>query len=206
MGQDFDKILRENLQAFFLPIIEKWIGFKIIAANPLPDKLPTTVLRETDTTQIITLSNQQKKILHLEFQTSDERKMVYRMAEYQAILQRKFNLPVLSYVIYLGEKPPVMRTQLEKEEIFTGFDLFNLKAMDYEALLHSQIPEEITLAILANYPEEQKEVIIRSIISRISQVASDQSLLQKYLKQLIGNVLTFSQLRTIPGKSLGKIA
>ena len=51
--------------------------------------------------------------------------MIYRMMEYHGIELRKYRLPIKHVVVYLGEKPPTMRTTLREEEVFKGFILVN---------------------------------------------------------------------------------
>ncbi|MEM6963879.1 MAG: hypothetical protein AAF573_03870 [Bacteroidota bacterium] len=47
-GSIYDKIMRENLQSIFLKVLENKYNFKIESVETLPDKLPTTIGRETD--------------------------------------------------------------------------------------------------------------------------------------------------------------
>ena len=91
---DYDKIIKENIEAILLALSEKLLGFSIKGPVDLPEKLQATVEREPDFLKKVTLEDNTETILHLEFQTNDELKMVYRMAEYKALLQRKFEIPV----------------------------------------------------------------------------------------------------------------
>ena len=108
MGQDYDKILKENITAIFLPLSEKYLGIKIVTTRDLPEKLQSTIEREPDFVKIVKDEEQREFILHIEFQVANEPDMVYRMAEYRAILQRKYKLSVRQFVIYLGSGKPTM--------------------------------------------------------------------------------------------------
>ena len=88
-------------------------------------------------------------------------------------------------VIYLGEKPPKMRTQLKEEEVFTGFDLVNVHDFNPDELLSSQVPEVILLAILGDYPKTKAEAILRLILSRLKSVCQHKADLSRYIEQLI---------------------
>jgi hypothetical protein len=59
--------------------------------------------------------------------------------------------------------------------------------------LSSQIPEEILLAVLANYPKEQTENILRAVVRKLKAVCKNPAQLSKFLKQLI----LISRLRKI---------
>lgn len=93
------------------------MGIEIASSKELKDKLQTTLEKEVDFLREITL------IVELEFQTVSEKGMVYRMQEYHAILQKKCQLPVRQFVIYLGERLPKIRTKLYSYEVFQEFEL-----------------------------------------------------------------------------------
>ena len=178
------KIIKENIEEVFLPLTEKYLGIKIKSSRKFSAKLQTTLEREADFLRIVTTEQQEKFILHIEFQTSDEADMVYRMAEYNAILLRKYKLPVRQFVIFLGEGKPKMITSLPEPEVISGFQLTNLKTYNYRSLLVSDIPEEIILAILSDYSGQTPIEVIRHIIRRLQKVSKDEIKLRKYIKQL----------------------
>lgn len=119
-GSLYDKIMRENLLKLFLPLVEERLNFKLKAMHPLPDKQPTTVIRETDAFLLIeTYSKEEPRfILHIEFESSDDENMIYRISEYHGIELKKHRLPIKHVVVYLGENKPKMKTKLSEEEIF----------------------------------------------------------------------------------------
>jgi hypothetical protein len=184
----FDKILKENLEDLFLPIAQKWLGFKIIRAELLPDKLQRTLEREPDFVRIIETDRSEKFILHLEFQSTNDAEMRYRQAEYKAILQRKYQLPVRQFLIYLGNQPVTMQTQLPEQQHITGFELWNIQEYRYENLVWSDVPEEILLAILGDFHGEAPEKVILQIVNRLEQIVAGKLELQKFIRQL--NILS----------------
>jgi len=184
VAQDYDKIIKENIEEVFLPLAGKYLGINIKSSRKISPKLQTTLERKADFLRIVTTEQQEKFILHIEFQTNDEADMVYRMAEYNAILLRKYKLPVRQFVIFLGEGKPKMRTTLEKPEVIDGFHLTNLKTYDYRSLLISEIPEEIILAILSDYSGNAPVKVISQIIERLQKVSKDEIKVRKYIRQL----------------------
>ena len=183
MSSDYDKIIKENIEAIFLPLAEKYLGISIKTSRKLPGKLQSTIEREPDFARIVKTKEDEEFILHIEFQTADEKDMIYRMAEYHGILLRKYKLPVRQFVIFLGKNTPKMRSKLNKNEVMKGFGLVNLHALDFKKLLTSQIPEEIMLAILSKFDTEVERVI-ESIIHRLQKVSESKIVLQKYVRQL----------------------
>lgn len=192
MGE-YDKIIKENIEAIFLPLAEKLLGIKINNPVDLPEKLQSTIEREPDFLKKVAADDGQEFILHLEFQTTDEPKMVYRMAEYKALLQRKFEIPVRQYVVYLGTDTPKMRSELSDEEKITGFEIQNIHDLPVNQALESDVPEEIILSILTDYPEVDAEKVVNNIIRKLLKVSGDEATLNRYIQQL----LVLSRLRKL---------
>ena len=184
MSKSYDKIIKENMAAIFLPLSEKYLGIKIVTTRDLPEKLQTTIEREPDFIKVVTDSNGKEFILHWEFQTKNEANMVYRMAEYRAILQRKHKLPVRQFVFYIGEAKLTMRSQLRADEVIEGYSLTDIRTLDTEQILASSIPEEIVLGVLGDFSEDEAANIIRRILSRLQELCHEPILVQKYARQL----------------------
>ena len=145
-SSQFDKLLKENVEALFLPLTEKYLGVSIAKAEDIALPLQKTLERKPDFAKKVTDKSGEIFILHIEFQTSDERKMIDRMQHYHALLRQKYQVPVRQFVVYLGRNPlRYMRHQLEEDEIFSGYTLSDLHDYDYERLLASEVPEDILL-------------------------------------------------------------
>ena len=190
--QDFDKILKEN-EAAFLPLVEKMLGISIKETVEIKDILQITIKREPDFLKIIIDENGKNWILHLEFQTTNDPEMIYRMAEYRAILQRKYQIPVRQIVIYLGSEKLRMRTQLSEEEQITGFELQDIRNFPTRVTLDSKIPEGIILSILTDYEKADAEKVIEEIIYKLQKASKSESELKKSIQQLI----VLSRLRNL---------
>lgn len=190
---DYDKIIKENIEAILITLGKKLLGFEIKNPQPLAEKLQTTIEREPDFLKKITLEDGSDIILHLEFQRTDDLDMVYRMAEYRAIVQRKYQLPVRQYVIFLGAEKPLMRTSLLPDEEIKGFELRNIHDIPVNQVIESDVPEEIVLSILTDYPEADAEMVISKIINKLKEVARSEAEFKKSLQQLI----TLSRIRKL---------
>jgi hypothetical protein len=192
-GNLYDKIFKENAESIFLPIIEAHLGIKIKKFSQLKEKLQTTLEREVDFLYKIETLTGEIFVLHIEFQTEDDPEMLYRNAEYHGIILKRKKLPIKHIVIFLGSTIPQMPTQLPEKAVYSGFDLITINQLDSAKLLTSQIPEEIILAILANYPKEQVESILRLIVRQLKAICANTSEVSKYFKQLV----VLSRLRKI---------
>ncbi len=91
-SSQYDKILRENIEAVIPALIRKVLGITAVESEELPDDLQHTKERKPDVLKKITDERGETFILQIEFQVSDEAEMVYRMAEYYIMLERKYKL------------------------------------------------------------------------------------------------------------------
>jgi hypothetical protein len=192
-GNAFDKIFRENAEFIFMPLVEERLGIKIKTFVQMKEKRQTTLEREMDFFYEVETEDGRKFILHLEFQTENEDDMLYRNGEYHGIALRKKKMEIKHVVVFLGEGKTTMPTQLPDNQIYKGFDLINIHEFDSKTLLESQIPDVILLAILADYPKEQTNTIIRLVLRQLEVNYKNPVERSKYLKQLI----LLSRLRKI---------
>jgi len=201
MGE-YDRVLKENIELIFLPLLEKLLGLSIKNSIEIKDKVHSTIEREPDFLKRIIDTDDQEFILQLEFQTSDDPEMVYRMAEYKAIIQRKYQLPVKQFVIYLGSSTPMMRTKLNHGEQITGFQLTNINDVSTASTLESEIPEEIILSILTEYSAADTKNVIDQIINKLQRATKDETELRRTIQQL----LILSRLRNLDEEIEKKIS
>jgi hypothetical protein len=200
-GNVYDKILKENIEKIFRPLVEKRLGVKIIKSTPLKEKMQTTVELEMDFFYKIEHEDGEPFILHLEFESGDNLESIYRAAEYHGMALRRHKIAIRHVLIYLGDKPPKMRTELYPHEVFTGFDLLDAKTLDTNQLLSSQIPEEVLMAVLGNYKREDAEIILRKIVGKLKTIIHNKRVLKRYINQL----MMLSRLRKIEALTI-KIA
>jgi predicted transposase YdaD len=200
-GNAYDKILKENIEKIFRPLVEKRLGVKIIKSTPLKEKMQTTIELEMDFFYLIEHEEGDPFILHLEFESSDNLESIYRAAEYHGMALRRHKMGIRHVLIYLGDKPPKMRTELYPHEVFTRFDLLDARSLDTTQLISSQIPEEVLMAVLGNYRPEEAEDILRKIISKLKIIIRNKRVLKRYINQL----MMLSRLRKIEALTI-KIA
>ena len=167
-----------------MPLSEKYLGIRITRSEELKDKLQTTIEKEPDFIRVVETDQQERFILHLEFQSVDEEGMIYRLQEYHGILRKKYGLPVKQFVIYLGQKASRMQTRLSPEEVFQGFGLKSLREYAHHSLLSSPIPEEIILAILSDFGDRKPAEVLRGILSKLRAISPEEITLRKYIRQL----------------------
>mgnify|MGYP001093442448 CR=1 FL=1 len=193
MSNLYDRILKENIVTLLPKLSKKLLGIEIVKSEELKDKIQRTNEREADFLRKVITKTGEELIIHLEFQASDDATMLKRMQLYHALITHKYPLPIRQYVIYIANTLPKMRTQLNKEEVFTGFELIDLRHIAYQDLLESDIPEEVVLAILGDFQEENQEAVLQKILKRLDKLSDTPNTLNKYIHHL----LTFARLRNL---------
>jgi hypothetical protein len=192
-GNAYDKIFKEVIEKIFRPLVEKRLGVKIAKSTPLKEKMQTTIEVEMDFFYEIETDVGEQFILHLEFESGINHDMIYRVGEYHGMAMRRYKLPIRHVVVYLGEEPPTMRTQLKPEERYEGYDLLNVQGLNTDELLGSQVPEVVLVAILSNYPKADAENVLRKIVVTLRSLIKNKRILKRYINQL----MMLSRLRKI---------
>ncbi|MDJ1482287.1 hypothetical protein QNI16_17410 [Cytophagaceae bacterium YF14B1] len=183
-GNQYDKIFKENLESVTLALIEKVLQIQIISYEKIKDDLQRTIERKPDQLLKITDQNGSTFLLHLEFQLINEPRMVYRMLEYRGMLERKYELDVLQYVIFLSDQKPDMVTHLVKRDLSFKFNIAPLSSIKYELFLSSGKGDEIVFAILGDFGNTSPQQAARQIYERLRDTSTSQLELDRHLQQL----------------------
>lgn len=191
-ANQYDKIIKENLEMTLPVIVREVLGLNIIQSEELPDDIQHTKERKPDALKRVTDSKGNTYVLHIEFQVKSERDIVFRMIEYYAMLMRKYRIPVRQYVIYLGDKRPKMPIVLETERLTFSYDLIPLYNASYKLFLKSDNPEVKMLGILGNFEHNDGYTVIKEIIEDIKFKTEGEFAESRYFKQL----RIFVQLRS----------
>jgi len=194
----YDKILQENIEAALPGLIENILHIHAVLSEELPDNIQHTKERRPDLLKKITDDKGHTFVLHIEFQTSNDAEMPYRMLEYMAMLLRKYKMPVKQYVIYIGEDRVTMPTSLTNGKSIFSYELITIAAIDYHVFLKSAKPEEKMFAILADFGKDSPETAIANIAIDIANSA--KSGLER--ERLKNQLRILAQLRTLVSANL----
>jgi uncharacterized protein YeaC (DUF1315 family) len=180
----YDKILKENIEAVIPSLMQNVLLITAVETEELPDDIQHTKERKPDVLKKVTDQQGRTFILQVEFQVADEPEMVYRMADYYIMLQRRYKLPVEQFVIFLGAASPQMPAQLNSRWMQFSYSLIVLNTLDYRLFLRSTQPEEVVLGVLANFKGQPPPQVLRQIIQRIEESTTSPLSLQRYFQQL----------------------
>jgi hypothetical protein len=188
-SQEYDKIFKENIEELIIPFAEKLLNINPKNLREIPNDLQTTLERKPDFLKKVIADRKENKkgkdfILHIEFQTVDEKQMAHRMNEYYAILYRKYQLDVHQYVFFIGEGKAKMEKRIEAKNLSFRFEVINMQDFSYELFLNSNKPEEVILAILADFGKQSSETVIKNILQKIKDLPIENSIQKKTVIRL----------------------
>lgn len=170
---------------FVLPgLIRKILKLNIVKSIILTDKLQTTRQREADCVLKVLDIHGKWYVLHIEFQSSDDAKMAWRMAGYRLMLSEIHQLLVRQYVIHLGEEKSTMPCSITEPGFSFEYTLISLRDFPYQVFLASDNPEERLLAVLADFGKDKPEEVITKVLQSVEKAESDGLEGNKYFEQL----------------------
>jgi predicted transposase/invertase (TIGR01784 family) len=183
-GNMYDKLFKENMRETLPGVIEHILKLDIVTIEELKDDIQYTKERKTDLLKKVSDAEGNKFVLHVEYQTDDYPKMQFRMAEYSIMLQRKYDLPVSQFVIYIGPGKPNMPTTINTKDHKFRYNLKALSSVNYSLFLKSDKIEERMLAILGKMEPEESIPVLERILIDIKQTAEDSLSTDRYVQQL----------------------
>ncbi|MEM6263623.1 MAG: hypothetical protein AAGI38_14010 [Bacteroidota bacterium] len=164
-------------------LLQRLLAPDLKIIDRLTEKRQTTIEREVD---FLAKARIEGKIvlLHVEFQSTPEKDMLHRFAEYHGILFRKFKMPIKHVMFYVGDKPFRGPNRITEDGKFEGMEVFSVVEQDYESFLNSSIPAEIIFAILGDLKEAQPQAVFSRIYEQLKGLPLDEATMRKYLSQL----------------------
>ncbi len=182
---NYDKIMRENLGELSQMLIGHLLPVNVESIIPIPPRVRKTVIeKETDNLFLIKTKEGKQFIFHLEFQSTNDAKMIHRMVAYDYGLAYAHKLEVVSIVIYVGNRKMKMKNILANNGNYYSFRLIDIRDLDPELFLHSDNPKEIIFAFLAEKSNDRIILLTKKIITKLQQLTGSESELLELLKQL----------------------
>ena len=157
----YDGILKDLFQYSRLTLLDELTG-GVAVQEVLSAEFPLVQERRADL--ILLLADQ--TMLHIEFQSGNHRYMAHRMGIYGLLASMRYDRPMRQVVIYLGEGKMRMSNRLVVGRITVEYHLMDIREMDARKMLHSDLPGDYVLALLASGGGE----ILREIVERANQL------------------------------------
>ena len=193
----FDKIIKENAPDSIEKVIEVASQLRMISWEDYPHEVQYTLERRPDFLKKVVEQDGTKAIWHGEYQVPDDKKMIFRFLVYCGLFKRREgHILVRQFVIYLGEEPPLMETEINDPDLFFRFHLISIIKLPFHKFLESGKPQEAILAMLCDLKGESAEKVLESVVQTIVKNADSDLDKQKHLQQLqiMGQLRNFEQI------------
>ncbi|HZO57731.1 MAG TPA: hypothetical protein VFB63_33775 [Bryobacteraceae bacterium] len=136
---------------------------QLTAGVPVREVLNVELARVEERRADLVLLLADGTILHLEFQSTNDRNMPYREGIYCLLLGQKYRRRVRQVVLYLGQAKMRMENQVDLGETRAAYTLMDIRQLDSEQLLASGKPGDLALAMLADGGPERISEILRRV-------------------------------------------
>jgi hypothetical protein len=187
MANNYDRIFKENIDSLLLPLLKKLLGLNPPNLAPIDAKMQVTQEGEMDhIRRVVHDDPQQDYGLQIEFHVKDEDLRKRNLFHY-ALFHHITSLPLRQIVIYGGIGKPlhILKDRLQLSGLELQFEVIVLHQIPKEVFLESDIPEEVVLAILCHFGEDQPESVIRQILQHLKKILRRSDQIKKYQKQLL---------------------
>jgi len=108
----------------------------------------------------------ERRLIHVELQSTNDARMAARMLEYSVAIQRSFGRFPEQLVLYVGEAPLRMAGRISGPGLSFECAIVDIRQLDSEPLLESRILEDNIVAVLARWPDNVSAV--RRILEKIA--------------------------------------
>ncbi|WP_153796472.1 hypothetical protein [Foetidibacter luteolus] len=164
---EYDKILKELFAQVKATMLKLLFNIEAVQIISLGGKLQQTILeKEADTVAEITTTHGEQFIMHIEWQTTNDRKMADRMLLYNNLLRLKYNKPVRGVVVYLGSDKLRMEASIKTYGLNYRYKLVDIRQLKPSGFLQASEAAGWILAVLAGKGADKRK-IIREILHKL---------------------------------------
>jgi hypothetical protein len=189
MANNYDRIFKENIESMLLPLLEKVLGLIPPKLVPIDAKMQMTHESEMDNIRRVVHEEDVTLDygLQIEFHIKDE-DLRKRNLVHHALFYQITSLPLRQIVIYGGgsdDPQHITQNHLITFGLEHRFEVIVLKQIPKEKFIHSNVPEEVVLAILCDFGEDNPEDVVKQILEHLHKICRRSVRLKKYQKQLL---------------------
>ena len=174
-----DLILKEITKEAVKDILKYILNIDIQEFEFLDFEFPKIEKREAD---ILIKAN--NKILHIEFQSRNDKNMHIRMARYFLEIFSRYNLEIYQYVLFLGKEKITMKNKIKTNSCYFEYEIIDLKTIPCDRFLKIDNPKALVLAILCDFQENNPKEIIKEILHKLYKLSKNENEFRKYLLML----------------------
>lgn len=170
----YDISLKDALSGLEIEFTKAFLGFEIKEAEPLNVELQKIEEVKADYICKVKDSQDIESILHIEFQSDNHKEMHFRMLRYLTELHKRYKLPIIQAVIYVGKNRLNMKNSIKFSNYGTNIDyryeIIDTSKLDCKYFLESNSDDLVVLAILCDFKDRDKREIVHKIALKLEEL------------------------------------
>ena len=182
--QDFDNVVKKKFSRVYQSIIHKLLGLDIKNTLKIPTSFSRTKEKRSDFAFKVSSPNKAPEIVHIEFQSDNDKNMDKRELGYYLDFYWEYNMEIVQYVIYLGKGTPTMPMEIKHPKLNFSYTVIAMNEIDVDLFLNSDNPHEIVLAVLCKYTRRQAPKIIKQILQKLREKTKNERELHEHVTDL----------------------
>ncbi len=172
----YDISLKDVFSGLEMEFTKAFLGFEIKEAKALNIELQKIEEVKADYVCKIKDTSDKEFILHIEFQSDNHKQMHFRMLRYLTELHKKYKLPVIQFVLYVGREKLRMKNKIEFEnhqtKINYEYKIVDTSKLDCEYFLNSNSEDLVVLAVLCDFKDKDKREVIHKITKKLEELCN----------------------------------
>ena len=180
LGSRYDVYIKKVMEDFSKEILETLLGVEISSLDPVDRELPSLKVssRHVDFLAWVsyrkTPGMEERVLLHVEFQSRNDRNMVKRMLRYGVDVWEKYGQFPVQVVVYLGGRKLSMKNSVTVLGDFSVLNYFfkivDLSTVSYLSFLDSESPDVVILSLLGSMEGKEKEDVLFEVLLRLREL------------------------------------
>ncbi len=124
------------------------------------------------------------EIVHIEIQNDNHEQMHLRMHRYLSdILFEHKSKIIKQYLLYIGKAKCKMKNSIKIENLDYKYDIIDMRDLPCESFLYSDDPSALVLAMLCDFEDKDKQIVVNTILKRLKELNDERSY-RNYLKMV----------------------
>ena len=173
-----DLILKDITKEAIKEVLKNILNLDINDFEFLDFEFPKIEKRDADI-----LIKADNKIIHIEFQTNNDKNMHIRMARYFLEIYLRYKLEIYQYVLFLGKKLS-MKNKILTNSCNYSYEIIDLKTIPCDRFLNVNNPNALVLAILCDFKNQNSKEVIKTILHKLYHLSKNENDFRKYLLML----------------------
>jgi len=173
-----DLILKNITKEAIKEVLKNILNLNINDFEFLDFEFPKIEKRDADI-----LIKADNKIIHIEFQTNNDKNMHIRMARYFLEIYSRYEFEIYQYVLFLGKKLS-MKNKISTNSCNYSYEIIDLKTIPCDRFLNVNNPNALVLAILCDFKNQNSKKVIKEILHRLYHLSKNENDFRKYLLML----------------------